>query len=490
MQSSNWNPFIMEKANSYESASAVEEDMRAHMYQAGYEQHEMNTNPYYGLIKIDEKLWIDLQVNRPQDSNLLFQDKPLVKQDWYQVQGSLKQLNFLCSTGVFIAGGRIFSALFGSPYADTDLFLYGYSEAQALSQIEKITQVLKKQVFALDQRKENRRMPQRCIRTANAITISCYGNEFQVILRLYRSPSEIIHGFDVDCCSIGYDGKDIWITQRALFAITSGYNTVNFNRLSPSYGHRLAKYGAKGMAVKVPDFTRDKVNLSKMAEYFEEYKKTRNASWSVHVAYMPVKELQGLDVLLYTEYHLQQLKYNPRVINSIKKLADESSDYSPLPYIKYNDEGNAIKSLIRHMVDTRFDYAGHAEKYMPYIESFLNLEQAEEDDEDDYNDKLVEQLDQLSLSEDDKINCALNMKTGAITSGTKFFFLQCSIEDIPVMLNFPETIYKCLEVVRPWDFPAQVQFKLTNPGQQMSGTFTKLVLEDNKVWYQGKFYSM
>lgn len=68
-----------------------------------------------------------------------------------------------------------------------------------------------------------------CIRRTNTITIICIhlilvkflGRNFysqivaaqfpirniQIILRLYKSPAEILAGFDIDCACFGYDGK-------------------------------------------------------------------------------------------------------------------------------------------------------------------------------------------------------------------------------------------------------------------------------------------
>ena len=48
-----------------------------------------------------------------------------------------------------------------------------------------------------------------------------------MILRLYESKSDILNGFDIDCCCVGYDGKDTLITQRCITALKTKINTVN-----------------------------------------------------------------------------------------------------------------------------------------------------------------------------------------------------------------------------------------------------------------------
>ena len=87
-----------------------------------------------------------------------------------------------------------------------------------------------------------------------AISFKIEGIKFQIIKRLYSSPSEIIHGFDIDCSCIlvTIDTKRIYITERCNFALTNQLNTINFERLSPSYEHRLFKYYLRGFGIWVP----------------------------------------------------------------------------------------------------------------------------------------------------------------------------------------------------------------------------------------------
>ncbi len=75
----------------------------------------------------------------------------------------------------------------------------------------------------------------------------------QIIKRLYRSPSEVIHGFDVDssCILINHFGE-ILATERFIYATINRCNFINFDRLSPSYEHRLNKNINRGYNVWIP----------------------------------------------------------------------------------------------------------------------------------------------------------------------------------------------------------------------------------------------
>lgn len=64
----------------------------------------------------------------------------------------------------------------------------------------------------------------------------------QVVARLYETPAQVVHGFDLDACRLLYDGRDVWAALSALRALHSGYIVVEPDRQSPSYPHRLFKY--------------------------------------------------------------------------------------------------------------------------------------------------------------------------------------------------------------------------------------------------------
>jgi BTB/POZ domain len=82
----------------------------------------------------------------------------------------------------------------------------------------------------------------------------------QIILRLYKSPLEILYGFDVDCCSCAYDGHNLWMSERCKVAFETKRNILNPLHSwpkQPSYEIRLAKYGARGFHVWVPGLQRE-----------------------------------------------------------------------------------------------------------------------------------------------------------------------------------------------------------------------------------------
>lgn len=90
----------------YELASIYENDMRKNMYQEGYEEHEMNTNPYYALQQIDKQTWKNFEISINEvNENMLFHTAKLEAQQWKNVNESLEKLSFLFEIkNIFIAG--------------------------------------------------------------------------------------------------------------------------------------------------------------------------------------------------------------------------------------------------------------------------------------------------------------------------------------------------------------------------------------------------
>jgi hypothetical protein len=87
--------------------------------------------------------------------------------------------------------------------SDIDIFLYGLTAEQAERKIEHILEVLGSSVAEINRTQHCvsfvRRWPHRNV---------------QVILRLYRSKGEILIGFDIDACAVGFDGTKVFALPR------------------------------------------------------------------------------------------------------------------------------------------------------------------------------------------------------------------------------------------------------------------------------------
>ncbi|KXX77462.1 Ankycorbin [Madurella mycetomatis] len=138
------------------------------------------------------------------------------------------------------------------PASDVDLFLYGLTEEQAIEKIKDIETRVRDALLT----------ETTTVRTKHAVTIcSQYPTRhIQIVLRIYKSISEILTGFDVDCSGAAYDGKQVYCTPRALQSYMTQVNHIDLSRRSPSYENRLSKYSHRGFEVYWPGLDRSRVD--------------------------------------------------------------------------------------------------------------------------------------------------------------------------------------------------------------------------------------
>ncbi|KAF4472702.1 ankyrin repeat [Fusarium albosuccineum] len=138
------------------------------------------------------------------------------------------------------------------PASDVDLFLYGLTHDQAIEKIKKIEQAIRDALLN----------EVTVVRTKYAITIASQYpvRHVQIVLRVYKSVSEILTGFDIDAAGGAYDGKQVYVTPRALGSFITQINHVDLTRRSPSYENRLSKYSHRNFEVYWPELDRSRID--------------------------------------------------------------------------------------------------------------------------------------------------------------------------------------------------------------------------------------
>ena len=204
-------------------------------------------------------------------------------------KGGLKGMNW---NNMFVAGGAVLSNVQVAPSpgaqgSDIDIFLYGLpTDAAANAKLREIHATIQANSGA------------NCdvIRTHRAVTIigEYPFRHIQIILKVYKSPAEVLLGFDVDSCCVGYDGTSVWTAKRARRALNKGYNLVNMTRRSLTYETRLKKYAKRGYAVAVPNLDKARVDPNIL---------TRSE-----------KNAQGLAKLLIYEYQSRHGSFRTRQV--------------------------------------------------------------------------------------------------------------------------------------------------------------------------------
>jgi hypothetical protein len=146
-------------------------------------------------------------------------------------------LNGLDWSNVLAAGGSVLACMAPNfqleqvKSGDIDLFFWGLSPTAATAKARSICDLVQQNLQKAGIRN--------CmvVRTKHAVTIlGTYPNRhIQIVLRIYRSPAEILMGFDIDCCCVGFDGDQVWVLPRAQRAINRQLNVADLSRRSLSY---------------------------------------------------------------------------------------------------------------------------------------------------------------------------------------------------------------------------------------------------------------
>lgn len=178
----------------------------------------------------------------------------------------------VCLGNVCVAGGAVLQMFQGScdtcysstPPGDIDVFVWGLTETEANAKVKQIMRTLK--VLS-------------CSFTGNAYTCILEKDiVLQVICRLYSSPSEIIHGFDIQACKVLmlYDHvhkcNRVYGTQTFIESLKYRAVWVDTERQSSTYAVRLVKYFCKGFDVIVPGLQRRRIDCEIMSAAMKDLK--------------------------------------------------------------------------------------------------------------------------------------------------------------------------------------------------------------------------
>ena len=327
---------------------------------------------------------------------------------------------------VVVAGGSVLKSVMKIPNtADIDMFIYGFKTIDQFN--NKVYEIIN--YFIL-----NNSYIKPPIININKHTVTLEHNydrfqnkfiKYQIILRAYTTKSEIIHGFDIDSSCILYDGHDFLTTERFVYALTDMVNTVDFDRMSPSYEVRLRKYNKLGFSIHIPNF-----DYTKIKPKIQEVDLGSNKEGNVHT----IPYAQGIDLLL--RVFVNNYKYN-------------TSDYLEYYKVIHNNPNSLEKNEIF------FNYKDSIEEYII---------------DENYIKKLEDSSDSIIVYNVFKYYTGDSMVKLLYTGNNKDIYV--------ISERLITTIKKYIPL----------NWKITQPGDQFTGTFHQTVYDDYRNWYPGKFY--
>lgn len=132
--------------------------------------------------------------------------------------------------------------------SDIDLFIHSCSTEEAKGIIDNIIDTVTRNNASAT-----------VMRSSFAVTIFGLNphRDVQIVFRLYSRPCEVIHGFDIDCSGIAFDGSSVYVTTRCLQSLRCRLNVVNMTYRSTTYSSRLIKYAYRDFAIAVPGYDRN-----------------------------------------------------------------------------------------------------------------------------------------------------------------------------------------------------------------------------------------
>ncbi|KAJ7200897.1 hypothetical protein GGX14DRAFT_571908 [Mycena pura] len=188
----------------------------------------------------------------------------LFKLQFDKMTGGLpKDLNW---RNVIVAGGIVLGALHAvhrlSPVteeqwvtSDIDIYVYGLDSKTATEKIDHIFNVYRSNIPGSAQ----------VLVVRNSKTITFYSQyptrRLQIVLKLVKSPKDVLLNFDLDICAMGWDGSELWMLPRAARALESksGFNVFTMNLIEGHYlsarrasqEQRVFKYAYRGYGIRI-----------------------------------------------------------------------------------------------------------------------------------------------------------------------------------------------------------------------------------------------
>jgi len=175
---------------------------------------------------------------------------------FYDIFPKFKGFNF---SNILIAGGCVSDILVNNKIKDIDIFIYGLNEEEATDRVYESINWFCQFNKTIE-----------CIFKDNYVeftTQTIINNEvindtkIQIIFKLYDSINEILHSFDLGCCSVGFDGRNIYMTSLARLTYEMGYNILIPNKLTKNITYRLLKYIAKGFGIIFPNLNHNSLSV-------------------------------------------------------------------------------------------------------------------------------------------------------------------------------------------------------------------------------------
>ena len=142
----------------------------------------------------------------------------------------------ICEGHLFLCGGAILSILKKSNVNDYDMFFVCDTQEQADHYLRICLEFIDKYL------RDNKIRQFSFITNLHVITVGVNHFKIQFIKRLYKSPGQILEGFDLHGCRYGFGLNGFFTTPGGAFAYLSTSFPIDTNQITTSHSSRIEKY--------------------------------------------------------------------------------------------------------------------------------------------------------------------------------------------------------------------------------------------------------
>ncbi len=182
-------------------------------------------------------------------------------------------------TNVLVAGGCPGNVVRGQEHSnDVDLFIYGISSViDANKKVDAIVEHLVNQRLNQMRLRWDDRDTVIISKAEHCVTVKFRAKsnmrqdctQYQIILQLNSTVSEILHGFDMSCSAIGFDGSSVWLTGLGRLAFEYGIAFVNLDHSSYGLEKRIDKYMRRGFGFVFPYLSTTKATIRRGTKHID-----------------------------------------------------------------------------------------------------------------------------------------------------------------------------------------------------------------------------
>lgn len=311
------------------------------------------------------------------------------------------------------------------------------------------------------------------IRNKNCVTVIFENNQYiyqkyiiQLILRIYKTPSEILHGFDVGSSAVGFDGKDVLFTSLSKFSYEYMCNIVDTTRRSTTYEKRLKKYFGKGFSIVLPLLKIEKLPLRYLKYNYKEI---------CDIPFFPFsyKAIQGNKIILFKFISTHTLNALTDIDADESTVQDSDYQINNLHWI------DICRINIKYLLEKNFEemYYFSDRSYRDVIAKKPTI-----------SIKIITDFYDTFVGHDTIKMLNLRNIMTYFTDEVKNKLLQklvdkdCNLK-IVVRDAFVEQKQKSIELFKTIDDShKKIKWLTENPGQQLTSSFNPIIEEPEK-WY-------